>query len=113
VCKARRGSCSSEASAEIIRCRCRAARPGPAHPQVRDGRLSGLRISLEGTTDAPDNAPFDPYAFSTDLINAQRAAVEAYQALHDYQATLLWSREPHEEWEEEQPAHGGALCGYH
>ncbi|MFH8737641.1 hypothetical protein [Streptomyces sp. NPDC017964] len=64
-------------------------------------------------TDAPDDAPFDPYAFPPDLINAQRAAVEAYQALHDYQAKLEWSREPHEGWEEEQPAHGGALRGYH
>ncbi|MEU9355068.1 hypothetical protein AB0D65_29740 [Streptomyces griseoloalbus] len=53
------------------------------------------------STPAPDPAPFDPHAFPTDLVAAQRQAAELYAALHAHQATLPWSREPHEGWPDE------------
>ncbi|MDI3101962.1 hypothetical protein QJ054_33550 [Streptomyces sp. AN-3] len=53
------------------------------------------------STPAPDPAPFDPHAFPADLVAAQRQAAELYAALHALQATLPWSREPHDGWPEE------------
>lgn len=60
-------------------------------------------------SDATD--PSNPFNFPPDLIEAQKASAEAYETLHRYQATLPWSREPHEGWEAPVPAHGGALAG--
>lgn len=56
----------------------------------------------------------DPFDFPATLIAVQKAAAEAYAALHAFQADpeLPWSREPHDGWEVEVPAHGGALQGY-
>ncbi|WP_406100867.1 hypothetical protein OG698_01135 [Streptomyces sp. NBC_01003] len=51
------------------------------------------RRTLEGWANRRRTALILIASTSPDLINAQRAAVEAYQALH--------------------PAHGGALRGYH
>jgi len=61
-------------------------------------------------SDATDT-PSDPFGFPPELIEAQKAAAEAYEELHRYQAMLPWSREPHEGWEAPAPAHGGALVG--
>lgn len=46
----------------------------------------------------PTAAPFDPYGFPPDLIAAQKRAADLYAELHRFQATLGWSREPHEGW---------------
>ncbi|TGB03224.1 hypothetical protein [Streptomyces sp. MZ04] len=56
----------------------------------------------------------NPFDFPDKLIEAQQAAAEAFAALHRFQADpeLPWSREPHEGWEEPEPAHGGVLQGY-
>jgi hypothetical protein len=61
-------------------------------------------------TDAPDDAPFDPYAFPSDLINAQRAAVEAYQALRDYQVAMCVSRDVVSTRVGESHAHADSGC---
>ncbi|WP_435607078.1 hypothetical protein [Streptomyces ardesiacus] len=53
------------------------------------------------STPAPDSAPFDPHAFPADLLAAQRQAAELYAALRAHQATLPWSREPHDGWPED------------
>ncbi|MER7057630.1 hypothetical protein [Streptomyces sp. NPDC000351] len=53
------------------------------------------------STPALDSAPFDPHAFPADLVAAQRQATELYAALRTHQATLPWSREPHDGWPEE------------
>lgn len=54
------------------------------------------------------------FGFPSTLIEAQKAAAEAFAALHRFQADpeLPWSRGPHEGWEMSVPAHGGALQGY-
>ena len=62
-------------------------------------------------SDATDTDPSNPFGFPPDLVEAQKASAEAFEALHRYQATLPWSREPHEGWEAPAPAHGGALVG--
>ncbi|MEV4333640.1 hypothetical protein AB0K02_24395 [Streptomyces sp. NPDC049597] len=59
------------------------------------------------STDAP---AFDPYDFPPDLIRAQREAAEVREQLHRFQATLPWSREPHEGWEASHE--GGGLHGF-
>ncbi|MFJ3673802.1 hypothetical protein ACIPSE_45905 [Streptomyces sp. NPDC090106] len=46
----------------------------------------------------PSETPFDPAAFPPDLLEAQRRAAELFAALHVFQATLPWSREPSEGW---------------
>ncbi|OWA00977.1 hypothetical protein B9W62_35660 [Streptomyces sp. CS113] len=51
------------------------------------------------STPAPDT--FDPHAFPAGLLAAQRQAAELYAALRAHQATLPWSREPHDGWPEE------------
>ncbi|MEU5193646.1 hypothetical protein AB0G86_06220 [Streptomyces scabiei] len=51
-------------------------------------------------TDSPAETPaFDPFAFPSDLVKAHSEAAEARAELHRYQATLPWSREPHDGWE--------------
>ncbi|GGY16844.1 hypothetical protein GCM10010358_80570 [Streptomyces minutiscleroticus] len=63
-------------------------------------------------TDAADStdAPFDPFDFPADLIAAQREAAELHAELHRFQATLPWSREPHDGWQ--APEQSGGLRGY-
>ncbi|MFE2839234.1 hypothetical protein ACFXI6_51320 [Streptomyces mirabilis] len=60
-------------------------------------------------TDAPASDPFD---FPSDLIKAQKDAADAHAKLRRFQASLPWSREPHDGWEAPEPAHGGVLHGY-
>ncbi|MGW7090024.1 hypothetical protein ACWGH2_41945 [Streptomyces sp. NPDC054871] len=62
---------------------------------------------MTDATDAPN-----PFNFPAKLIEAQQAAAEAFAELHRYQATLAWSREPHEGWEADKPAHGGVMHGF-
>jgi hypothetical protein len=55
------------------------------------------------TTPAPKgDAPFDPHAFPSDLLDAQRELDGLYAALRAYQATLPWAREAHPGWEAEK-----------
>lgn len=62
-------------------------------------------------TDAPADAPeFDPLDFPSDLVKAQREAVEAREELRRFAATLPWSREPHEGWE--APEQTGGMRGF-
>jgi hypothetical protein len=62
-------------------------------------------------TDSPAEAPtFDPFAFPSDLIAAQKRAAEVEAELHRFQATLPWSREPHEGWE--APEQSGGMAGF-
>ncbi|MEV0487289.1 hypothetical protein AB0I69_42655 [Streptomyces sp. NPDC050508] len=65
---------------------------------------------MSDATDTPSD-PSNPFSFPPELVEAQKAAAEAYEALHRYQATLPWSRVPHDGWEAPTPAHGGALVG--
>ncbi|MEU5978501.1 hypothetical protein [Streptomyces sp. NPDC047315] len=61
-------------------------------------------MSSSAPTDSPaavEPAPFDPYDFPSDLLAAQRTAAELFAALHELQARLPWSREPHPGWPEE------------
>ncbi|MGV9509367.1 hypothetical protein ACWDQZ_27580 [Streptomyces tendae] len=60
-------------------------------------------MSTPAPAPAPEDssAPFDPHAFPSDLVAAQRQAAELYAALHAYQETLPWSREPHPGWPDE------------
>jgi hypothetical protein len=56
------------------------------------------------TTPSPaesEPVPFDPMAFPSDLVGHQLKAAKLYAELHAYQATLPWSRAPHEGWPEE------------
>ncbi|MFF0698380.1 hypothetical protein ACFYU4_37820 [Streptomyces tendae] len=55
-------------------------------------------MSTPAPASEDSGAPFDPHAFPTDLIAAQRQAAELFAALHALQATLPWSREPHPGW---------------
>ncbi|GGX67061.1 hypothetical protein [Streptomyces minutiscleroticus] len=54
---------------------------------------------MTDTASHSTDAPFDPFDFPADLIAAQREAAELHAELHRFQATLPWSREPHEGWE--------------
>jgi len=63
-------------------------------------------------SDPTDTDPSNPFGFPPGLVEAQKASAEAFEALHRYQATLPWSREPHVGWETPTPAHGGALAGF-
>ncbi|MFB6505544.1 hypothetical protein ACFC07_22365 [Streptomyces sp. NPDC056099] len=66
---------------------------------------------MSDATDTPSD-PSNPFNFPPKLIEAQRAAAEAYEELRRYQAKLPWSREPHDGWEAPTPAHGGVLNGF-
>ncbi|MET7981675.1 MULTISPECIES: hypothetical protein [unclassified Streptomyces] len=58
------------------------------------------------------DAPASECDFPADLIIAQQEAGDAKAKLLRLQGELPWSREPHEGWEAEVPAHGGALQGF-
>ncbi|MBV1940828.1 hypothetical protein KUF83_30300 [Streptomyces sp. BV286] len=66
---------------------------------------------MTDATDTPSD-PSNPYGFPPKLVEAQKAAAEAFEELNRYQAKLPWSRDPHDGWEAPAPAHGGVLNGY-